>query len=49
MEESKRFGVKLRELRTKAGMTQRELAGRVTIDFTYLSKIENGVMPPPSE
>ena len=49
MEESKRFGVKLRELRIKAGMTQRELAGRITIDFTYLSKIENGVMPPPSE
>jgi len=43
------FGTRLRELRRQAGMTQKELAGKVGIDFTYLSKIENGVMPPPSE
>jgi len=30
-------------------MTLKELAGEVGIDFTYLSKIENGVLPPPSE
>ena len=30
-------------------MTLKELADKVGIDFTYLSKIENGVMPPPSE
>ena len=30
-------------------MTLKELANKVGIDFTYLSKIENGVMPPPSE
>ncbi len=30
-------------------MTQRELADRVNIDFSYLSKIESGVVPPPSE
>ncbi len=30
-------------------MTQRELAGRVNIDFTYLSKIESRATPPPSE
>ena len=47
--EAEKFGVRLRELRKQAGMTQRELAERVNIDFTYLSKIENGVMPPPSE
>jgi len=30
-------------------MSQRELAGKAGIDFTYLSKIENGTKPPPSE
>jgi PGF-pre-PGF domain-containing protein len=49
MEENKKFGEKLRELRTKAGMSLRELADKVNVDFTYLSKIENGVLPPPSE
>ena len=43
------FGAKLKELRQWARMTQKELADKVGIDFTYLSKIENGVMPPPSE
>ena len=46
---TEKFGVRLRQLRKQAGLTQRELAERVNIDFTYLSKIENGVMPPPSE
>jgi transcriptional regulator with XRE-family HTH domain len=41
------FGSKLRKLRRKAGLTQREVADRAGIDATYLSKIENGVMPPP--
>lgn len=49
MEDAKKFGARLRELRIQAGMTQRELAAKVNVDFTYLSKIENGVMPPPSE
>ncbi len=49
MEEVKRFGAKLRELRLRAGLTLRELAARVNVDFTYLSKIENGALPPPSE
>jgi len=49
MNEVKRFGIRLRELRIKAGMTLRELAGVVNIDFTYLSKIETGITPPPSE
>ena len=49
MTEAREFGVRLRELRIQARLTQRELADRVNIDFTYLSKIENGVLPPPSE
>ena len=47
--EAREFGARLRELRTQAGMSQRELANNVNVDFTYLSKIENGVLPPPSE
>ncbi len=47
--EAQKFGVGLRQLRNQAGMTQRELADRVNIDFSYLSKIESGAMPPPSE
>lgn len=47
--EAQEFGEKLRELRIKACLTQRQLADKVNIDFTYLSKIENGVLPPPSE
>ncbi|MBI2850852.1 MAG: helix-turn-helix domain-containing protein [Chloroflexi bacterium] len=43
------FNKRLRELREKAGLSQNELASRVGISFTYLSKIENGVRPPPSE
>lgn len=36
------FGSKLRELRQKKGLTLRALAEEVGVDFTYLSKIENG-------
>jgi transcriptional regulator with XRE-family HTH domain len=49
MPEARSFGAKLRELRIKARFTQRELARLIGVDFTYLSKIENGVLPPPSE
>jgi transcriptional regulator with XRE-family HTH domain len=49
MESNQKFGARLRELRKKAGLSLRELAAIVNIDFTYLSKIENGVLPPPSE
>jgi len=52
------FGARLRELRIQKGLTQRELAENVAkrlraddgrgFDFTYLSKIENDRMPPPS-
>ena len=43
------FGERLRELRKEAGLSQRDLAERVEIDFTYLSKIENARVEPPSE
>ncbi len=47
--EAQKFGARLKQLRKQAGMTQRELADKVGVDFTYLSKIESGAMPPPSE
>ncbi len=43
------FNIRLRELRKQAGMTQRELANKVGINFTYLSKLENGVLTSLSE
>ena len=52
------FGERIRELRKASRLTQRQLAGRVAkrlkdkdrrgFDFTYLSKIENDRMDPPS-
>ena len=35
------FGERIRELRTARNLTQRELADKIDINFTYLSKIEN--------
>ena len=43
------FGEQLRQWRIEARINQRDLALRVGIDHTYLSKIENGRMVPPSE
>lgn len=43
------FGEYLRELRKEKKVTQRRLAELVGIDFTYISKIENGSMDPPAE
>lgn len=43
------FGRTIRDLRKRKGMSQKELADKAGIDFTYLSKIENDRMPPPSE
>lgn len=52
------FGQRIRELRLKRQLSQRDLAERVAkrlrdedgrgFDFTYLSKIENDRIPPPS-
>ncbi len=36
------LGERIRELRTIRSLTQREAAAKAGIDFTYLSKIENG-------
>jgi transcriptional regulator with XRE-family HTH domain len=35
------FGERIRELRHAHGLTQRQLAEKAGVDFTYLSKIEN--------
>lgn len=39
------LGTHIRELRKARGLTQRQLADAVGIDFTYLSKIENDTVP----
>lgn len=36
------FGAKIRKLRQEKGLTLRSLAEAVGVDFSYLSKIENG-------
>lgn len=43
------FGVTIRELRRNKRMSQRELASHIGVDFTYISKIENNKLEPPSE
>nr|WP_199318515.1 helix-turn-helix transcriptional regulator [Leptolyngbya sp. FACHB-541] len=35
------FGKRLREARRSKGFSQRDLAGLVEVDYTYLSKLEN--------
>jgi len=42
------FGVHLRNLRREAGISQRELANRAGLDFTYISKLENTRLPAPA-
>jgi transcriptional regulator with XRE-family HTH domain len=46
--ESSTFGRALRELRRSRGVSQRELAGEVGVDFSYISKVENDRLPPPA-
>jgi transcriptional regulator with XRE-family HTH domain len=36
------FGEKVRDLRKAKNLTQRDLADKVGVNFTYISKIENG-------
>ncbi|CUH95551.1 hypothetical protein P22_1622 [Propionispora sp. 2/2-37] len=43
------FGKLLKSLRHEKKISQRKLAELVGIDYTYISKIENGVQEPPSE
>ncbi len=42
------FGPALRDRRRAVGLSQRELAARTGLDFSYISKVENGRMPPPA-
>jgi transcriptional regulator with XRE-family HTH domain len=42
------FGELLREKRRAAGISQRKLAELVGVDFSYISKLENGRMPAPA-
>ncbi len=46
--ETKTFGQTLKNLRRSKGITQRELASAVGVDFSYISKVENNRMPPPA-
>ncbi|MBE7432926.1 MAG: helix-turn-helix domain-containing protein [Anaerolineales bacterium] len=45
---SKTFGEALRDFRRAAGMSQRELAKKANLDFSYISKMENDRIPPPA-
>lgn len=38
---SQTFGKRIREARQNKGYSQRDLAGLVKVDYTYLSKLEN--------
>jgi transcriptional regulator with XRE-family HTH domain len=43
------FGDKVRNRRLELGFSLRRLANDSGLDYTYLSKIERGINPPPSE
>jgi transcriptional regulator with XRE-family HTH domain len=42
------FGMKLQAIRREKGINQRDLAQRVGVDFSYISKVENDRLPPPA-
>ena len=42
------FGETLRTLRREANTSQRALADEVGVDFSYISKLENGHLPAPA-
>jgi len=42
------FGDTLREKRRAAGLSQRKLAQEASVDFSYISKLENGRLPAPA-
>jgi transcriptional regulator with XRE-family HTH domain len=44
-----RFGRRIQQLRRDQGLTQRQVAAELGIDFTYLSKLENDRGEPPGE
>lgn len=43
------FGELLREKRRASGLSQRQLAERAGVDFSYISKLENGRLPAPAD
>lgn len=43
------FGKRIQQLRRDRKLTQRTVAEKLHIDFTYLSKLENGHGEPPGE
>lgn len=43
------FGRLIQRLRRERGLTQRQLAASLGLDFTYLSKVENDRGEPPGE
>ncbi|MEG1725926.1 MAG: helix-turn-helix transcriptional regulator [Anaerovoracaceae bacterium] len=43
------FGQRIKDLRKFNRITQRDLANKIGVDFTYISKIENGALVSPSE
>ena len=43
-----KFGTLLKEVRRSKQVSQRELAERVGVDFSYISKIENNRLAPPA-
>ena|SRR2546427_6096327 len=43
------FGQQVYEWRIELRVSQRELARRAELDFTYLSKIEANLVPPPGD
>ena len=43
------FGATIQALRRERDLTQREVAAKLGIDFTYLSKLENDRGEPPGE
>lgn len=42
------FGQALKQIRREKNVSQRDLANKVGVDFSYISKIENDRLPPPS-
>lgn len=43
------FGQRIKRRRREVGLTQRQLATKLGIDFTYLSKLENNRGEPPGD
>jgi transcriptional regulator with XRE-family HTH domain len=47
--ETETFGQRIKRRRRELGLTQRQVAEMLQIDFTYLSKLENDRGEPPGE